>query len=59
MIIHIAYIISQDALFIQRHPRFDLNLVTDDRLADHHVAGNVNIIPDVGMVQIYIVTCYN
>lgn len=58
MTIHyITYIISQDTLFIKRHTFFDLNLVTDHRLSDHHVTGNVNIIPDVGMVQDYIVTC--
>lgn len=51
-----AYIICQDTLLIQGHPLFDLGLVTDHRLSDRHVTGNVNIIPDVGMVQGHIVT---
>lgn len=54
-----AYIIRQDTLLIERHACFDLSAVADNRLADHHVAGNMNIIPDVGMVQVYIITCCN
>ena len=51
-----TYIICQDTLFVQRHAFFDLSLVTDHRLADHHFAGNVNIIPYVGTIQDDVVT---
>lgn len=56
---NLSYVIRQDTLFIQRHAFFDLSAVTDNRLADHHVVGNMNIVPDVGMVQVYMVTCCN
>ena len=51
-----TYIICQDTLFVQPHTFFDLSLVTDHRLVDHHVAGNVNILPYVGMIQDDVVT---
>lgn len=53
----LTYVVGQDTLFIQPHACFHLNIVTDNRLADHHVPVNMNIIPDVGMFQLYIVTC--
>lgn len=53
----VAYIKCQDTLFVQGHTLFDLSPVTDHRLTDHHITGDVNIIPDVGMVQDYVVTC--
>lgn len=53
----LTYVVRQDTLFIQPHACFHLNVVTDDRLADQNVPANVNIIPDVGMFQLYIVTC--
>ena len=54
----LAYIIRQDTLFVQSYALFDHNLVADHRLSDLHLAGYVNIIPDVGMVQGNIVTCW-
>lgn len=53
----LTYVVRQDTLFIQPHACFHLNIVTDNRLTDHHVPVNMNIIPDVGMFQLYIVTC--
>lgn len=53
----VTYIIGQDTLFIEPHACFHLNIVTNNRLIDHHVTLNMNIIPDVGMFQFYIVTC--
>lgn len=53
-----AYIECQDTLFVERHAFFDYNFVTDDRLIDHHITGNMNIIPDVSVIQVYIVTYY-
>lgn len=52
-----TYIECQDTLFIKHDAFFDLNLVADDRLADLHITGNVDVVPDVGVVQDYIVTC--
>lgn len=55
----LTYVVGQDTLFIQPHACFHLNVVTDNRLTDHHVPVNSNVIPDVGMFQLYIVTCWN
>lgn len=51
-----AYIERQDALLVERHVFFDHNSVTDHRLTDGHVTGNVNVIPDIGMIQVNIVS---
>lgn len=51
-----TYIKCQDTLLSERHAFFDRHSVTDNRLSDGHITGNVNIIPDVGMIQVDIVS---
>lgn len=46
----VSYVVSQDALFIESHTLFDLDLIADHRLTDHHITRNVDVVPDVRVV---------
>lgn len=46
----VSYVVSQDALFIESHTLFDLDLIADHRLTDHHTTRNVDVVPDVRVV---------
>lgn len=51
-----TYIECQDTLLIERHVFLDHYSVADNRLSDVHVTGNVNIIPDVGVIQVDVIS---
>lgn len=51
-----AYIVGQDALFIKLDAFFDFGLVTDHRMTDDHIRAELNVVPDVGVVQNDVVT---
>lgn len=55
----VTYVIRQDTAFIQPHACFHLDAVADNGLTDHHVTFDMNIIPDVGVFQLDVVTCWN